>query len=92
MHNIVKHANADNVLIQIQTDYASGMVIISIEDDGQGMNVNAAMNKGGLGMKSLYSRVQNLRGSIAIESQKDAGTAVYINCFPKSIQEKELTT
>ncbi|WP_159636969.1 tetratricopeptide repeat-containing sensor histidine kinase [Sphingobacterium composti Ten et al. 2007 non Yoo et al. 2007] len=90
LHNIVKHAIAKNILLQIQTDYTSGMVIISIEDDGQGMNVHEAMTKGGLGMKSMYSRVQNLKGSITIESNKDVGTTVYINCFPKSIKENVL--
>ncbi|WP_190302482.1 sensor histidine kinase [Sphingobacterium litopenaei] len=85
LHNIVKHAKAQNVLVQIQTDKESGMVIISIEDDGQGMDVEEAKNKGGLGMRSLFSRVQNLNGSIKIESQKNIGTSIYIHCFPNPI-------
>ena len=85
LHNIVKHAKAQNVLLQIQTDKESGMVIISIEDDGQGMDVEEAKNKGGLGMRSLFSRVQNLNGSIKIESQKNIGTSIYIHCFPNPI-------
>lgn len=85
LHNIVKHAKAQNVLVQIQTDKESGMVIIYIEDDGQGMDVEEAKNKGGLGMRSLFSRVQNLNGSIKIESQKNIGTSIYIHCFPNPI-------
>ncbi len=87
LHNIVKHANAENVLLQVQTNFASGMVVISIEDDGEGMNVEDAKNKNGLGMRSLYSRVQSLNGSITIESEKGQGTMIYISCIPRKIEE-----
>lgn len=85
MHNIVKHAGATKALLQVQTDNESGMVIISIEDNGKGMNVEEAKSKGGLGLRSLYSRVKNLNGKIHIESFPDEGTAVYISCFPRSL-------
>lgn len=85
MHNVVKHANAKNVLLQVQTSYGTGMVIISIEDDGKGMDLEQAKNKGGLGMRSLYSRVQNLNGSIVIQSVENEGTSVYITLYPKAL-------
>jgi len=86
LHNIVKHANATKTLLQIQTDSESGMVIISIEDNGKGMNLEEATTKGGLGLRSLYSRVQNLNGRLKIESFENEGTAVYISCYPRSLE------
>ncbi|MCA5004928.1 tetratricopeptide repeat-containing sensor histidine kinase [Sphingobacterium bovistauri] len=83
LHNIVKHANARRALVQIQTDHEKGMVYISMEDDGEGMHVAEAKNKGGLGLRSLYSRAQSLNGTIKIESEKNNGTSIYITCFPR---------
>lgn len=88
LHNIVKHANATHVLLQIQTD-KSGMLALSIEDNGDGMNLETARLKGGLGLKSIYSRVQNLNGKISVESNKNEGTSIYITCYPRMIQESD---
>ena len=87
LHNSVKHANATHVLLQIQTD-KSGMVALSIEDNGDGMNLETARLKGGLGLKSIYSRVQNLKGKISVQSKKNEGTAIYITCYPRMIHEQ----
>ena len=89
LHNIVKHANAKSALVQIQTNYDNGMVMISIEDDGVGMDLENLKIKSGLGLRSLYSRVQSLNGTIKIESQKDIGTSIYISCIPRAL-EKEI--
>lgn len=88
LHNIVKHANATHVLLQIQTD-KSGMLALSIEDNGDGMNLETARLKGGLGLKSIYSRVQNLNGKISVESNKNEDTSIYITCYPRMIQESD---
>lgn len=85
LHNIVKHANASHILLQIQTAQ-SGMLAITLEDNGEGMDLESAKNKGGLGLRSIFSRVQNLNGKISIESQKGEGTSIYITCFPNSLQ------
>lgn len=88
LHNAARHSSAKNVLFQMQTDYKNGTVYITIEDDGAGMRLDEAENKGGLGLRSLYSRVQNLNGTIKIESQMNEGTSIYITCTPISIAQK----
>lgn len=65
------------------------MVALSIEDNGDGINLETARLKGGLGLKSIYSRVQNLNGKISVESNKNEGTSIYITCYPRMIQESD---
>lgn len=86
LHNIVKHDNATQVLLQIQTA-KSGMVVITLEDNDEGMDLETAKLKGGLGLRNIFSRVQNLDGKITIDSQKKQGTSIYITCFPRSLSE-----
>ena len=75
--NIRKHAEAKSVLIQI-LGYKKELNLI-IEDDGKGFIYDEAMEKGGLGLKSINSRVQFLDGTISWDSQPNKGTSVTIN-------------
>jgi len=74
--NIRKHADAKNILIQMlgQDDE----IKLTIEDDGSGFNYEQAIAKGGLGLKSINSRVTFLDGKIDWDTQKDKGTTVNI--------------
>lgn len=75
--NIRKHANAKTILIQI-LGYKNELNLI-IEDDGKGFHYEQAIAKGGLGLKSINSRVQYLDGTINWDSQPTKGTSVTIN-------------
>lgn len=75
--NIRKHADAKTILIQI-LGYKKEVNLI-IEDDGKGFNYEQAIEKGGLGLKSINSRVQYLDGTISWDSQTNKGTSVTIN-------------
>lgn len=75
--NIRKHAEAKSILIQI-LGYKKELNLI-IEDDGKGFIYEEAMEKGGLGLKSINSRVQFLDGTISWDTQPDKGTSVTIN-------------
>ncbi|MDT0556081.1 sensor histidine kinase [Patiriisocius hiemis] len=75
--NIRKHAEAKEVLIQLLGN-EEGVNLI-IEDDGKGFNYKKAVKKGGLGLKSINSRVQFLDGTIDWDTQKNEGTSVLIN-------------
>jgi len=52
--------------------------VLTIEDDGSGFNYEQAIAKGGLGLKSINSRVTFLDGKIDWDTQKDKGTTVNI--------------
>jgi two-component system NarL family sensor kinase len=75
--NIRKHAAAKNVLIQLM-GYDDEITLI-IEDDGKGFDYNKALEKGGLGLKSINSRVQFLDGNINWDSALNMGTTITIN-------------
>ena len=50
-----------------------------VEDDGQGFNYQEAIERGGLGLKSIESRVEFLDGTIDWDSVKNEGTIITIN-------------
>ena len=75
VNNVIKHASAKNLLIQlIQSDH--GLHIL-IEDDGQGFQTTVESN--GRGLKNIKSRVELLKGEIEIESDEGSGTSISIN-------------
>lgn len=76
VNNVVKHANAKSVLIQLmQVDET---LSITVEDDGCGFNVDSAMRKSGIGMSNLKARVEYLGGTLNIDSSENSGTSVFI--------------
>ncbi|MFT4682218.1 MAG: two-component system NarL family sensor kinase [Flavobacteriales bacterium] len=76
INNVVKHANAKSVLIQLMQ--ADDTLSITVEDDGCGFNVDLAMKKSGLGMSNLKARVEYLGGTLNIDSSENSGTSVFI--------------
>jgi signal transduction histidine kinase len=74
IQNIVKHAHASYVVIQIR-EYEQRLTI-SVEDDGVGFNPRRASE--GAGLNNIRSRTQALSGHIAIESSEGRGTTVYL--------------
>jgi len=75
--NIRKHAKAKTILIQLLTHQKE--ISLLIEDDGVGFDYKKAIAKGGLGLKSIDSRVQFLDGTIHWDSEINKGTTVSIN-------------
>ncbi len=78
-HNAMKHAQATHLLLQaIQHE---GRLTLLVEDDGKGFNVEAARQKNGIGLSSIESRVQFLKGEIEWDSVSGEGTTVSVS-FP----------
>lgn len=75
--NIRKHAKAKSILIQL-IGHQNNLTII-VEDDGHGFDYETAMQKGGLGLKSINSRVQFLDGTIDWDTSLKQGTNITIN-------------
>jgi len=74
--NIRKHAKAKNIFIQVLIH--ENEINLMIEDDGIGFDFKKAIDNGGLGLKSINSRVEFLDGTIDWDSQIDKGTTVTI--------------
>ena len=76
-NNAMKYANATTLLVQVNHyDHEISMVI---EDNGTGFDVEEARAKGGLGLRSVESRVKYLGGTIDIDSEPGQGTTVSIH-------------
>ena len=80
LNNIIKHAEADNVLIQLVRE--AHHFNLTVEDDGKGFDVNDLENKSGAGLANIRARAAYLNGSMDIVSKEGEGTSVNIegNC------------
>jgi signal transduction histidine kinase len=77
LNNIVKHARATEVIVQLQKENKE--LHLTIEDNGIGFNVNEARDQGGMGIRNLDSRVKYLTGRLNIESEIGKGTSITID-------------
>jgi signal transduction histidine kinase/ligand-binding sensor domain-containing protein len=74
INNILKHADAKN--ISLQTGLRDDKIVLIIEDDGKGFDVN--VHKDGYGLKNLETRTKLLNGKMVIESITGKGTTTVI--------------
>ena len=70
VNNIIKHAQARNVQVQLLRN--KGHLVLIVEDDGVG--IDPARASIGLGMRGLRDRARVLHGTLDIERGADRGT------------------
>ena len=75
--NIIKHAEAKNATINISL-YQKNLNII-IEDDGKGFNINKIDLKNGMGISSIKTRVEHLKGTFEIDSTLGKGSSIILD-------------
>jgi signal transduction histidine kinase len=71
--NVIKHAHARHCIVTITKDIPSSGIIVTIEDDGIGLQANAHAT---VGLRSMRERAEELGGKLAIESRVPSGTRV----------------
>ncbi|HLU80906.1 MAG TPA: tetratricopeptide repeat protein [Flavobacteriaceae bacterium] len=71
--NIIKHAQATNILLQIIEHQDS--VTIYIEDNGKGMDKNQPKNDG-IGLSLLKKNIEYLNGKVEINGRENQGTFI----------------
>jgi two-component system, NarL family, sensor kinase len=74
LNNIIQHAQADEINIEILAD--NNEITIMIEDNGKGFVRN--QDSLGLGLKSAVSRIEGLGGTLYIDSKIGRGTIITI--------------
>lgn len=74
--NVVKHAHATEVAIDVST--AGGAVAMAIRDDGRGFDA-AAGRAGSFGLRSMRARATDLGGRLEIASAPARGTVVRVD-------------
>jgi ligand-binding sensor domain-containing protein/signal transduction histidine kinase len=72
LHNIVKHANAAHV--EIELTKKNDVLVLNVSDDGSGFEAGKVKN--GTGLKSMRSRTEELGGELDIIADKEQGTTV----------------
>lgn len=75
LNNVVKHANASHVHVQI--DCRGENLVISIRDDGIGFDSRDQFP--GMGLKNIQARVEELGGNLDIISKPEQGTKLSLN-------------
>jgi signal transduction histidine kinase/HAMP domain-containing protein len=74
LNNSVKHANANHVFIQMEQK--PSWILVSVQDDGVGFNVNTPSP--GMGLKNIKARVEKMGGTWEFDSEPGQGTQIYI--------------
>jgi signal transduction histidine kinase len=77
LNNIIKHANATEVIIQCVRD--QGRLSVIVEDNGRGFNTANADAHTHAGIDTVKNRVDYLKGTMTIDSQKNVGTTVMMD-------------
>jgi signal transduction histidine kinase len=72
LNNVVKHAEASQVRIHLK--YDENTVSLEMIDDGKGFEPEDAHQSGGFGLQGIKERVQQLGGTLKIESAPRSGT------------------
>ena len=74
INNILKHSQANNAWISV--DRVDNHAVITVSDDGRGYDQST--QPGGVGLKNINSRVENLGGDIKIQTNPNEGTKTII--------------
>jgi signal transduction histidine kinase len=74
MQNIYKHANAKAIKISISLE--KSVICLDIIDYGEGFDTSKS--KKGIGLRNMTSRVEDIKGKIAFNSQLGEGTTVNV--------------
>jgi signal transduction histidine kinase/ligand-binding sensor domain-containing protein len=78
MQNILKHAKATKVIVQIHSDMNE--LYLTVEDNGVGFDNTKTNIKKGIGFKNIQARLKIITGIIDIKSTINKGTSIYIQC------------
>jgi signal transduction histidine kinase len=81
MHNVVKHAHASQVNVQIT--YSDSTLAISIQDNGRGFQPAAASS--GNGLINMKRRMADVGGACLFESCPGKGTTVHLRLVIESV-------
>jgi signal transduction histidine kinase len=74
MTNCVRHAQAQNIRIRVAS--VGGQLLVTVTDDGVGLN--PANRRNGLGLRGIDERVKELAGTLTISRQPRRGTELTV--------------
>ena len=85
--NVAKHAGASRVGLTLS--YLADLVTLDVRDDGAGFDPGGVRGDGGFGIMVMRQRVGRLAGTLEIESEPGAGTALFagVPTIPREEQD-----
>lgn len=88
LHNVVKHAAASRVQIELRRD--GGCVCLVVTDDGLGFDAATASRGGHLGLAGMRTRLERFNGRLTVDSAPGRGTRLEISVPAQTAQVAEL--
>jgi signal transduction histidine kinase len=77
LHNVVKHAQATAVMVEIAVRGGNGLLVVDVDDDGVGFR-RPLQSSDSLGMQSMRERAQRWGGSVVLRSRSGKGGHVRV--------------
>ncbi len=77
--NVVKHANASEVRIELQR--TSNNLALVVCDNGRGLNCDTQSQTDGFGLKGMQERIASLNGTLSFTAEPNKGTNIQV-CIP----------
>ena len=74
INNIVKHAHASHIDINVKGDHRT--LQVTVADDGQGFDLNK--KRKGIGVSNMINRVESFNGELNIDTSEGKGTRLNI--------------
>lgn len=76
LENIIKHANAQQITLEILEN--NGILSVTISDDGIGITPMDAIRNKGLGLRGMRERAKEIGGMLKISRRPEKGTAIQL--------------
>jgi signal transduction histidine kinase len=76
LNNVIKHAQAKQVIVHLQ--FNEERFCLTIQDDGIGFDLETVGRSGGLGLRGIKERVQQIGGDLTLETAPGKGTTLRI--------------
>ncbi|MCF2876553.1 MULTISPECIES: tetratricopeptide repeat-containing sensor histidine kinase [unclassified Tenacibaculum] len=76
INNIIKHSNASSAEIILKAE--NNQLTILVKDDGVGFATSSSSINDGIGLNQIEARIKMMSGKLAIDSEPDKGTEVFI--------------
>ena len=74
--NALKHAHASEIRVTLTCRYEQ--ITLSVEDDGEGFEVDSSVDRRGLGLQGMKERADSLGATLTITSAPGEGTQVEV--------------
>jgi PAS domain S-box-containing protein len=79
VNNVIRHANAKHLVIELMMEDEEDAIDLTITDDGVGFDPDAAINKKGMGISNIFSRTALFDGHVILVSAPGEGCKLHVH-------------